>query len=164
MNRNNAERKIAKKAQQMLQESFDRKFGGFKAHFMGKRTSENKYKPLAESKIKYRGRNWTSPQGDRIYYLNKIVLDMAKHGFVQHYGIKTMRESHMVERKKPTPKSFVRHAHKVNMAEHEFIDSAIEESGAVEFLAKEISEIRAYQVLNHYLDQMTIKINNHQKN
>lgn len=161
MSTNNKERKIAKKAQRKLQASFDSEFDNFKNHYQGKRDAQNK--PLADSKIKYRGRNWTSPQGDRIYYLNKIVIKMPKHGFVQHYGVDDrLRAAHKVNRERPRPITYNRKEHYYDLPAHEFIDTALENSGVVEMIAKEISEIRGYDVLTRMLNKMVDRINQQQ--
>lgn len=158
----NSERKVAEKAVELLQNEFDDKFSGFKSHFKGERNKDNK--PLADSKITRRGRNWKGKKGDKIYFLNKIVLKMSKHGFVQHHGVNNrLRAGHTVNRKKPKPTTFLRHYHNYNLPSHEFIDSAVEKSGVIPMVAKEISEIRGYRTVQDLIDDMANRFNGTKK-
>lgn len=158
----NTEIKVANKAVKLLQNEFNKKFRGFKSHFKGERDKDNK--PLADSKITRRGKHWTGKKGDKIYFLNKIVLKMSKHGFVQHYGVNNrLRAGHEVNRKNPKTTTFLRHYHNYKLPAHEFIDSAVQESGAIPLVAKEISEIRGYMVMQNLLDDMAKRLNRTKK-
>lgn len=158
----NTEIKVANKVVKLLQNEFDKKFRGFKSHFKGERSSKNQ--PLSDSKITRRGKNWTGKKGDKIYFLNKIVLKMSKHGFVQHYGVDNrLRRANTVNRKNPKATTFLRHYHNYNLPAHEFIDSAVQESGAIPLVAKQISEIRGYIVMQNLLDDMANRLNGTKK-
>lgn len=159
----NSEIKVANKAVKLLQGEFDKKFKGFKSHFKGERNAKNK--PLSDSKISRKGKNWTGKKGDKIYFLNKIVLKMSKHGFVQHYGVDNrLRSRHEVKRTAPKATTFLRHYHNYNLPAHEFIDSAVQESGVIPMVAKEISEIRGYNVMQNLLNDLANRLNGTKKN
>ncbi len=84
--RYNEEKKVGKKAEQMLETALLSKIGGeFKSHYKGERSKENV--PLAESTAYAGVRKWQGSRGDTIHFLNKVVIRMSQHGFVQHYGI-----------------------------------------------------------------------------
>ncbi|MCK0203312.1 hypothetical protein MWN41_09845 [Ornithobacterium rhinotracheale] len=149
---NDSEKKIAQKASKDLQYRLRQGVKSFKSHSDGNR------KRLKDLEVKPRLKRLKDEKGT-IYFLNALTIKMEKHGFIQHHGANTIRHAHGVERKIPRFVRYIREAHTYNLPRHEFIDSAIKNSGVVPYLAKELSEIRGYQVLNNLMEKMAENVN-----
>lgn len=85
--------------------------------------------------------------GETMPYLNKIVFRMPNHGFIQHYGTTTIRQNGRRTRKKPETKTYNFAAHYYNIPAKNFIDRAIRNSGIIDFVLSEITELRATDIL-----------------
>ena len=76
---------------------------------------------------------------------------MARHGFIQHYGIEKERVRAGGIRTRETPKKttyfFRAHLYSKGMKEKPFIDQAVESSGAVDYLAEELPKERGEELL-----------------
>ncbi|MGV4536901.1 hypothetical protein [Ornithobacterium rhinotracheale] len=150
---NDAEKKIAQKASKDLQYRLRQGVKSFKS------PANSNRKRLKDLEVKPKLRRLQDEKGT-IYFLNALTIKMEKHGFVQHHGANTLRHTHSVERKVPRFVHYIREAHRYDLPRHEFIDSAIKNSGVVPYLAKELSEIRGYQVLNNLVEKMAENVNN----
>ncbi len=143
----NEERKVGKKAEQMLETALLSKIGGaFKNHYRGERSKKNM--PLSESSAYAGVRKWQVSDGDTIHFLNKVVIRMSQHGFIQHYGIdNTLREGRERTRHKPKTTTYSFANHYMNMEAKPFISSAVEESGVVDYVIRSLAQIRGKQIL-----------------
>lgn len=153
---------VAKRAKDMLQVALARGVQSFKEHL--KRNKNPKRKPLKNFKLNIKVRKtYKTNDGGSKKFFNAIVLDMGKHGFIHNYGADTIRQGHAVKREKPKSTIYYRNAHNYRLEKNNFIDRAIEESGVIPYVAKEIGEIRGYEVLQGLLDKMADRINHNQK-
>ncbi len=143
----NEEKIVGERAERMLESALLSKIGGaFKSHYKGKRDKKNI--PLAKSTSSAGVKDWQGTQGDTISFLNKVVVKMAKHGFVQHYGVdNTLRRSGERTREIPKKTTYGFKAHRMNMKATPFLKTAVDESGIVPYVSKEIARIRGKQVL-----------------
>ncbi|MRJ09770.1 hypothetical protein EDL98_01510 [Ornithobacterium rhinotracheale] len=149
---NDAEKKIAQKASKDLQYRLRQGVKSFKS------TANSNRKRLKDLEVKPKLRRLQDEKGT-IYFLNALTIKMEKHGFVQHHGANTLRHTHSVERKVPRFVHYIREAHRYDLPRHEFIDSAIKNSGVVPYLAQELSQIRGYRVLNNLVEKMAENLN-----
>ncbi|MFK8302688.1 hypothetical protein ACI75Y_07225 [Capnocytophaga stomatis] len=138
------ERQVARKAKQMLEDKLRGNMSQFSEHMQGSKT-----KSIREVKINTKGKTYGENGMPKTYYLRKISIRMERHGFVQHYGVNTLRAGG--ERKREKPKSFTYkyETHKMRMQEKPFIDKAIEQSGVIDYVMKSVAEIRNEQVFAH---------------
>lgn len=161
---NSDERAIAKRAVQMLQAALAPGVSSFKDHIRtGSATDNDKTRPpLKDYKVIARTKKGNIPNSDgqlQKWYLNSLVLKIGKHGFIQNYGAETLRASNTVQRLQPQATEYERKYNQYDLDSTEFIDKAIKSSGVVEYLAKEIGEIRGYEVLRSMLQRMAENVN-----
>ncbi|MDO5656490.1 MAG: hypothetical protein Q4G27_10160 [Flavobacteriaceae bacterium] len=133
-----------------------------------RRTSDRdpKRKPLRDLKIRARTKTGNVPgslTGQQKTYLNALVLDMGKHGFIQNHGVNTIREGHKVRQLQPRMTEFERRHHNMKLQQHEFIDRALQKSGVIEYLHREIGRIRGYEVLKDMIHRMVDQVNQAQR-
>lgn len=130
---------IAQKAEQMLTSALQNRTLSFAEHYEGKKQGEPSLKEAhAKAKVKRYGRK---RDGNQQIFMRSLAIRMAKHGFVQHYGVDTVRAGGERKSKKGTPYRFA--AHYFKMEAKPFIDKAIEQSGVAEFVAENIGQLRA---------------------
>lgn len=160
------ERPAAKKAQEMLQTAFRNEVGGFKQHIRTSGGEDARRKPLKELKIrpKIRQGNVPNTNGEiRKYYLNQLVLEMGKHGFILNHGAdNSLRGGNLVKRHIPKETEYYRRANRYNLKQHDFIKRALVRSGVIPYLQAEIGAIRGYEVLQAVVDRMAKKVNDAQ--
>lgn len=106
--------------------------------------------PTSKTVMKYR------MAGDE---LDAILLSAGRHIFIQHFGVENMRKEHTVRIKK-TGTEFTRRAHPFILKARNMIDDAVINSGALEYIADELTEIKTDVVLNY----TKLGISNHGKN
>ncbi|MGV4460735.1 hypothetical protein ACQ1Q5_04260 [Ornithobacterium rhinotracheale] len=147
------EREVGKRASTLLQNKLRESVKSFKHR------GQSKDGRLKDLEVKPRLKRLKDEKGT-IYFLNALTIKMEKHGFVQHHGANTLRHTHSVERKVPRFVHYIREAHRYDLPRHEFIDSAIKNSGVVPYLAQELSQIRGYQVLEKLMEKMAENVNN----
>lgn len=157
-----AELKVAERARHMLESALKSEIKTFKTHYRNSHNKAHKDKnkaPIKELKVIARTREGKvegSLTGAKKIYFNSLVLDIGKHAFIQNYGTgNTIRSSHDVNRLRPKPITYKRKYHDYDLPATKFIDRAIINSGVVEFVAKEIGEIRGHQVLQGLLQRLT---------
>lgn len=139
------ERQVAKKAEQMLQFALRSKTAGFKAH-ISKENKPSLKEVTAKARVKKYG---LVRQGTAKYYMRRLDIKMAKHGFVQHYGVDTVRAGGERTRKIPKQTTYRYKHHYFNMKATPFIDGAIESSGVVPFVLDNITRLRTEEVFVH---------------
>lgn len=71
-----------------------------------------------------------------------IAVKMGRHGFILNTGVDTNRRGGIVHRKQPRSTFYKRKSHPFKIESKPFIDTAVEQSGAVEYLGTMIGEIR----------------------
>lgn len=134
------ELQIAKQAEKMLTSALKNKTLRFADHYYRKPDEKSLKDAEAKSKVKRYGK---FRDGNQKVFMRALVIKMARHGFVQHYGVDTIRQGAERQRTKPRNISYFYKPHNFKMAAKPFIDSAIDESGVVEFVMENISKLRA---------------------
>lgn len=134
------EQQVARKAQQMLQTALRGNMSQFGAHISAGKKSIREATATASLK-KYGEKGMP-----KTYYLRKIGIRMERHGFVQHFGVDTLREGGERTRQKPRSTSYRYRTHRMRLVAKPFIDQAVEQSGIVDFVMKNITQIRNEQV------------------
>ncbi|GIM61122.1 hypothetical protein CAPN008_11720 [Capnocytophaga canis] len=138
------ERQVAQKAKQMLENSLRGNMSQFSEHMQGSKT-----KSIREAKASYSGKSYGEKGMPKAYYLRKVSIRMARHGFVQHYGVDTLRAGGERTRNKPRTFTYRYEVHKMRMQDKPFIDKAVEQSGVIDYVMKSVAEIRNEQVFVH---------------
>ncbi|GIZ15556.1 hypothetical protein [Capnocytophaga catalasegens] len=138
------EQQIGRKAAQMLESSLRGKMSQFSAHI-----SRGDKESIREVKGTYQTRLYGGKNFPKIRYLRKISIKMEQHGFVQHYGVDTLRAGSERTRTKPRSFTYRYKVHKMRMTAKPFIDKAVEQSGVVPFVLENITKIRNEQVFAH---------------
>lgn len=135
------EQVIAKKAEQMLTSALQRKTkSSFKDHYNGNSGKASIKEAFAKSVVKRYGKK---KDGNQQIFMRRLVIRMARHGFVQHYGVNTTRAGAERVRTKPKSTSYFYEAHKFNMKATPFISEVIQQSKVVDFVVDNITELRA---------------------
>ena len=137
------ERQVARKAKQMLENSLRGNMSQFSAHVQGNTQS------MRDFKVATKGKTYGEKGMPKTYYLRKISIRMERHGFVQHYGIDTLRAGGERKREKPKPFTYKYETHKMRMQAKPFIDKAIEQSGVIDYVLNSVARIRNEQVFVH---------------
>ncbi|MBB1542944.1 MAG: hypothetical protein HG446_000340 [Flavobacteriaceae bacterium] len=133
------ELEIAQKAEQMLTGAIRNKTNSFADHYNGKKEDEPSLKQAsAKSYVKKYGRK---KDGNQQIFLRRLVIRMARHGFVQHYGVNSLRAGGF--RKSKLGNSYHYDAHDMEMRAQPFIGDAIKQSDVVEFVSQNVAELRA---------------------
>lgn len=132
---------IAKKAEQMLTSALQgtaRKT--FKEHFHRKEGNDSLRNAYAEAEVKEYG---NKKKGTKKAFIRRLSIKMEKHGFIQHYGVDTVRAEGKRTRNKPKSTVYGFNAHYYNLKPKEFISEAIEQSKVIDFVASNVAELRA---------------------
>ena len=90
------------------------------------------------------------------YFLRAIVIKMEKHGFVRHYGVNSQRQAGSRTRRIPRTTTYHYRQHRMNQKAKPFLDSAIEGSGVVQYVAQKVAESRA----NIITEEISISLRN----
>lgn len=130
---------IAQKAEQMLTSAVRNKTSRFADHYQRKDGEKSLKDAFAKSVVKRYGKK---KDGNQQIFMRRLVLRMARHGFVQHYGVDTIRAGGTRQRTKPKSISYYYRPHQFQMKATPFISEAIEQSKVVEFVSKEVAEVR----------------------
>lgn len=142
------EETIGKKAATMLENSLRSTTSRFSAHI---RT--NTSKRIKDVQAFHRMRTSKRQNGSKQKYLRGIAIVMVRHGFVQHYGIQAGRVRAGGERTRRKPREttykFRSHLYKKGMKAQPFIDEAVQNSRAVEYLAQELPQMRGEELIVH---------------
>lgn len=132
------EREAGKIASKMMENSL---LSTIRAQGFSKNKDRDKKNSLSQSKSLFR------MQKNNPETLKGIYIKMGKHGFIQNYGVKRERRGGKVHRKKPHSIVYHRKSHPFSLTAKNFLDTAIEKSGAVEYLEKVIGDIKADKVV-----------------
>lgn len=138
------EQQIGRKAAQMLESSLRGKMSQFSAHI-----SRGDKKSIREAKVVASTKRYGEKGMPKTHYLRKISIKMERHGFVQHYGVDILRAGGERTRTKPRPFTYRYEVHKMRMQEKPFIDSAVEQSGVIDYVMNSVAKIRNEQVFVH---------------
>lgn len=134
------EKQVAIKARQMLESSLRGNMSQFSVHISKGKQS------IRDAKVNVSGKTYGEKGMPKIYYIRKIAIRMERHGFVQHFGVNTLRVRGERTRKIPRTFTYRYEVHKMRMIAKPFIDKAIEQSGVVPFVLNSITKIRNEQV------------------
>lgn len=130
----------------MLEASLRRRTAGFVSHY--KRERPPGEVSMRSAKAKARVTAYGRVQsGTKIYFMRKLSVQMAKHGFIQHYGIHTTREGGERMRHIPREKEYTFTSHVMRMKARPFLDEAVEESGVVDFVLEQLVRIRGEEIM-----------------
>ena len=133
------ELQIAEKAGQMLTTALRNKASSFADHYKGKKETEYHLKQsFAKAYVKQYGKK---KNGNKQIFLRRLVIRMARHGFVQHYGVNNLRAGGF--RKSKLGNLYHYDAHDMEMRAQPFIGDAIKQSGVIEFVSQNVAELRA---------------------
>ncbi len=139
------ERKIGKQAAEMLTRSLQHSVSGFKAHVT--KSDEEEKKHLSDAHGAYKTKRYGDRKSGTQHWLRTISIKMEKHGFVQHYGVDSLREGGYRTRKKPKETTYGFKAHAMNLPAKPFIHKAIENSGIVSFVMEEVMKSRSQKIM-----------------
>lgn len=140
------EREIGKKAEQMLQDALRKNVSGFQQHVYGNKDDEQKKLKNATAKATTKKYGLVR-EGTAQYYLRKLSIRMDRHGFVQHYGVDTIRADGARVRTKPRTTEYSYRHHHMGMKAQPFIDRAVTESGVVDFVLREVTQHRGEELM-----------------
>ncbi|EKB60791.1 hypothetical protein [Bergeyella zoohelcum] len=131
---------IAKKAEQMLTSALQGTARRtFKEHFHRKEGNDSLRNAYAEAEVKEYG---NKKKGTKAF-MRRLSIKMEKHGFIQHYGVDTIRVGGERTRNKPKSTAYGFNAHYYNLKPKEFISEAIEQSKVIDFVASNVAELRS---------------------
>ena len=138
------EKQVAEIAAQILTVAMRSKIGslGFKHHI-----SSGAKKSISEALGDYKGKDFTTEDGRAIYYLNKITLQMERHGFIHHYGDQGTRKGGERNRKKPRSTTYTFRTHEWNLPSRDYIDDAIKQSGVIPFVMENVTKLRGEEIM-----------------
>ena len=138
------ELQIAKQAEKMLETSFRSKTASFADHINRKSSDVSLKDATAKAKVSQYGK---IKDGTKQRYMRSLSIKMAKHGFVQNFGVDGVRAGGTRTRTKPKTTTYSFKAHTMKMKAKPFISDAIEQSGVIDFVLKNITTIRAEEIL-----------------
>lgn len=80
-------------------------------------------------------------------YMNRLVLAMPRHGFIQDAGDHGVRSGSTRERHQPKFNRYTFRTHQWDLPARDFIDEAVQQSGVVDFVVQNIGRIRGEGVV-----------------
>lgn len=141
----NSELEVAKKAEQMLEASMRRKTSSFKDHINRKENEASLKDATAKAVVK---RYISKKNGNRKkYYMRSLSIRMARHGFIQNYGVDTTRSGGDRSRQEPKNTNYGFKSHTMKMKAQPFINEAVKDSKVIEFVMENVTRIRAENLL-----------------
>lgn len=141
-----AEKKVAKQAENMLRAAMRSKISslGFKNHVSGPKVKLADADAVAKINLG----NISADNTNLKYYMNSLSLQMGKHGFIQHYGSSGIREDLKGRtRHKPKTTRYNFANHYFTLPAQDFIGKAVQQSGVVDYVLSNITEIRNQQIM-----------------
>lgn len=138
------EKEIADKAVQMLNQSLNEKTEGFAEHLNRNEKDTSMKDSFSKATVK---RYRSGRGGSQEFYFRSLSIKMAKHGFIQHFGINAVRSGGTRTRKKPRTISYGYQAHPMEMEGQPFINDAVDTSGVVDFVLTEVTKIRSEEII-----------------
>ena len=139
----NTELEVAKKAERMLETSLRQKTSTFSDHIKRKEGDTSMKDATAKARVK----QYKSSKSGKIYYMRSISIRMARHGFIQHFGIDTTRKGGTRTRKKPRETTYSFKSHVMNMPAKPFINETVDNSRIIPFVMENVTRIRAEELL-----------------
>lgn len=130
---------IAKKAEQMLTSALKSHTQSFADHYNRKEGQISLKEVSVTANLKRYGKK---KDGNQHIYMRSLSVKMAKHGFVQHYGVDTIRKGSERTRTKPQSKTYSFSTHYFRMKAQPFINTAIQQSGVLDFVTQEVGRLR----------------------
>lgn len=141
----NNELEVAKKAEQMLEASLRRKTSNFKDHVNRKENATSLKDATAKAAVK---RYVSKKEGQKKrYYMRSLSIKMARHGFIQNYGVDTTRSGGNRSRKEPKNTNYGFKSHVMKLKAQPFINDAVKDSKVVDFVMENVTRIRAENLL-----------------
>lgn len=136
------ELQVAKRAEQMLEASLRSKTASFKDHINRKEGAAS----LKDVKAQARVKKYGSRQAGKAY-MRSLAIKMAKHGFVQHFGVDTVRSGGTRSRQRPKEVTYNFKSHVMKMKPQPFINEAVEKSGVIKFVMENVTKLRSEELL-----------------
>lgn len=140
----NNELDVGKKAEEMLESALRAKTASFKDHVNRQIWDDVS---LKDATAKANVKRYISKKSGKKYYMRSLSIKMAKHGFVQHYGVDNTRKGGLRKREKPKNITYGFKSHYMKMPAQPFINDAINKSGVIDFVMSNVSRIRAERLL-----------------
>lgn len=140
----NNEREVADKAEQMLEASLRSKTSSFADHVNRKEGDKSLKDATSVAKLKKYG---TARAGNQKFFMRSLAIKMAKHGFIQNFGVDGVRDAGSRTRHRPQETTYNFKAHVMKMTAQPFIDEAVEASGVKEFVMNEIVRLRSEAIM-----------------
>lgn len=138
------EKEIAEKAEQMLEASMRSATSSFADHVNRKEGDKSMKDATAQAKVKKYG---TVRAGSQKFYMRSLAIKMAKHGFIQNFGVDGVRDAGTRTRHRPQETTYNFKAHVMKMNAQPFIDEAVEASGVRDFVMREIVRLRSEAIM-----------------
>lgn len=101
---------------------------------------------FAVAKVKKYG---TKKNGNLNHYMRTLSIKMERHGFVQHFGVATLRGAGTRTRKQPRELTYSFRTHQFDLPAQPFINKAVDSSGVVPFVMSNVARIRSEEILVH---------------
>lgn len=134
------ERQIAKVAEEKLTSALRSSTNSFADHINRKSGEASLKEANAISRTKKSG--YKKTKNDQ-YFLRSISIKMAKHGFVNHFGVNTLRAGGIRKREIPKSTTYSFKSHMMNQKSTPFINEAVRKSGVLDYVAEKIAQSRA---------------------
>ena len=138
------EREVAKKAEKMLEASLRQKTNSFKDHVSRAEGDISLKNATAKARLKKYG---SRRNGNITHYMRSLAIVMPQHGFIQHFGVDAVRSGGSRNRTKPNNVRYNFKAHTMKMKPHPFINSAVTNSGVIDFVMENVAKIRSEELL-----------------
>ncbi len=142
------ERQIAITAEQKLTSALRSSTNSFADHINRKSGNASIKEANAISRTKKSGYKKTN--NDQ-YFLRSISIKMARHGFINHFGVNTLRAGGIRKREIPKSTTYNFKSHMMNQKPRPFINEAVRQSGVVDYVAEKIGESRAELLTNEII-------------
>ncbi len=135
---------VAKKAEQMLEASLRSKTATFKDHVNRAENDQTLKDATAKASVKKYG---TKRRGNQKVFMRRLSIRMARHGFIQHFGVNTIRSGGTRTRHRPQETTYGFKSHVMKMKAQPFINSAVNGSGVRDFVLNEVMRIRSEEIM-----------------
>lgn len=145
------EKQVANAAVRKLETALRASTSGFGSHIRGEPRDQSLKEATAVARVKRYGKG----RGKVKTYMTRLSVKMGRHGFIQHYGVKNLRQSGSRIRKQPKETAYNYAAHHFNMKPQPFINGAINHSDVISFVMENISKIRSEEIIFEIRDIMT---------
>ncbi|WP_312750598.1 hypothetical protein [Epilithonimonas hominis] len=132
---------VAKQSERMLEGTLKQKVNSFKDHINRKEGDVSLKLATAKATVKKYG---SKRAGTDKAYMRSLAIRMSRHGFIQHFGVDTVR-SGGTRTRNGTTYGFKSHVFK--MKPQPFINDAVDRSGVVPFVMEEITKIRSEEII-----------------